>query len=129
VEVIPLDASADGAAPADDTQQASAKNEDASPPPQEASPAPDIAGIVKKFLDNRYTLWHSRDKTYRLYVGDQFATEYSPENKTFDIRSDEAGSNLDCKYTLDGKLDPQQAGQNKDCNALVNILEDYLSSS
>jgi len=138
VEVIPLDATlakstaqanADAAAPASEEQQAPEKSADATPPPQQPLPNPDITGITKQMLDHRNTLWHSRDKTFRLYVGDQFATEYSPDNKTFVIRSDVAGSNLECKYSMDGKLDTQHADQKAACNALINNLVNYLSSN
>lgn len=137
IEVIPLDAPATepvaetgtaATAPAEDAQQTAVKNEEAPAAPQEAISAPDISGITKRFIDHRNTLWHSRDKTYQLYVGDQFATAYSPDSKTLTIASDEPGSNIECKYTMDGKLDPQQASQKNACTALIKKLENYISN-
>jgi len=128
VEVIPLDGSAESATEAGtDTRQAPAENAEAAAPSQETVPL-DVTGIIARFLDHRNTLWHSRDRTYRLYVGDQFESEYSPENKTFTIMSDVAGSDLECKYNSEGKLDPQESGQKKECNALVTKLENYVSN-
>ena len=79
-------------------------------------------------LDDKYTLWHSRDKTYRLYVGKQFEAEYSPDDKTLLIKSDEPGSSLECKYSMDGKLDTKQ-GEGKACRTLAQRVDSYVSNN
>ena len=133
-EVIPLDASAAEAAAgtkADATAgagQQGADTEQAAAPPQEVVPPPDIAGIVKKMLAHRNTLWHSRDSTYRLYVGDRFLSQYSPGDKTLTIKSDKPGSDLECKYAMDGKLVSQQDGQKKACGDLAGTVDDYVTN-
>ena len=138
VEVIPLDAtlaeppadaSAATAAAASGGSQATPKNEAAAASSQGSPSAMDISGITNKMLDIKYTLWHSRDKTYRLYVGEQFEAEYSPGDKTLLVKSDEPGTNLQCKYTMDGKLDPQQNAQGKACTTLTQKLEKYVSNN
>jgi hypothetical protein len=138
VEVIPLDASlaepptaagADSTAAAPGGDQAASKNEAAATAAHGSPSTMDISGITNKMLDVKYTLWHSRDKTYRLYVGEQFEAEYSPGDKTLLVKSDEPGTNLQCKYTMDGKLDPQQNAQGKACTTLTQKLEKYVSNN
>jgi len=137
IEVIPLDAvpaeatsatSADTADTADNIQQATVKSEETASPPQEVIPLPDIAGIGKKMLGHRNTLWHSRSATYNFYAGGLFATEYSPDKGTLTLRADNADSKLECTYTMDGKLDPQQRDQKKACSTLIKSLDNYLSN-
>jgi len=135
VEVIPLDSSAaadantDTTAAANGSDQAPAKDKEAAMPPQGSASSLDISAITNKMLDVKYTLWHSRDKTYRLYVGKQFEAEYSPDDKTLLIKSDEPGTSLQCKYTMDGKLDSQQGGQGKACGTLAQRVDNYVSNN
>ena len=139
VEVIPLDASSAEAAAdektdsaaesADGAAQAPANAAEAAAAPQKPMAPPDIQGITHRMLDIKYTLWHSRDKTYRLYVGKQFEAEYSPDSNTLVIRSDEPGTDLACKYTMDGKLDPEHASEGKACRTLAKTLDNYISSN
>ncbi len=133
-EVIPLDASAAEAAAgteagaAGDAGQQGTDTAQAAPPPGDAVSPPDIAGILKKMLNHRNTLWHSRDSTYRLYVGDQFLSQYSPDDKTLTIKSDKPGSDLECRYAMDGKLVSQQDGQKKACKDLAATVDDYVTN-
>lgn len=139
VEVIPLDASSAEAAAGDKTDstaesakgatQAAANGAETAAAPQEPMAPPDIQGITHKMLDLKYTLWHSRDKTYRLYVGKQFEAEYSPDSNTLLIRSDEPGSDLACKYAMDGKLDPDHASEGKACKTLIKTMDNYVSNN
>jgi hypothetical protein len=133
-EVIPLDPSAAEASmgtetgSAADSGQQGADTEQAAAPPEEVVPRPDIAGTVKKMLDHRNTIWHSRDSTYRLYVGRQFLSQYSPGDKTLTIKSDKPGSGLECTYAMDGKLDSPQDGQKKACLDLARAVDNYVTN-
>ena len=110
------------------TQQAAEKPDDAAQAAQEVMTPPDIASITKKFINHRSTLWLSRTSAYRLYAGGLFTTEYAPDKGTITIKSGSGDPALECKYTMDGKLDPKQKSQLKACGSLMKAFENYLSN-
>lgn len=139
-EVIPLDAppiqatetgtttTATVGDSAQQAQPAAEKTKEAAQAPQEETPLPDIASITKKIINHRSTLWISRASAYRLYAGGLFNTEYVPDKGLITIKSDSSDPALECKYTMDGKLDPKQVTQKKACSTLMKAVDNYLSN-
>ena len=75
-------------------------------------------------------LWHSRDNTYRFYVGTVVFAEYNPFKNTFMIMTDNADhKNLVCKYDPDGGWKVEGSVQGASCRGLLKEMDGYLSQT
>ena len=104
--------------------------------PAPAAPAkPSISGsdvntIEEKMKNYPRILWHSRDNTYRFYVGTVVFAEYNPFKNTFMIMTDNADhKNLVCKYDPDGGWKVEGSVQGASCRGLLKEMDGYLSQT
>lgn len=104
--------------------------------PAPAAPAkPSISGSDVNAMEQKMAhypriLWHSRDNTYRFYVGTVVFAEYNPFKNTFMIMTDNADrKNLVCKYDPDNGWKVEGSSKGATCNGLLNKMDGYLSQS
>jgi hypothetical protein len=133
-EGAPAAAAAGGEAKTGDKTAAAAAPAPAKPAP--AAPSkPSISGsdvntIEQKMAHYPRILWHSRDNTYRFYVGTVVFAEYNPFKDTFMIMTDNADhKNLVCKYTPDGGWKVEGGSKGVTCSSLLDEMNGYLSQT
>ncbi len=90
----------------------------------------DVNAIEQKMAHYPRILWHSRDNTYRFYVGTVVFAEYNPFKNTFMIMTDNADrKNLVCKYDPDSGWKVEGSSQGASCKGLLSEMDGYLSQS
>lgn len=102
-------------------------------PVQPAKPSisgSDVTAIEEKMKHYPRILWHSRDNTYRFYVGTVLFAEYNPFKNTFMIMTDNADhKNLVCKYAPDSGWKAEGTTKGATCRGLLNEMGGYLSET
>ncbi len=121
-------------AAAGDTGKAADKTATAAPaaaaPEKPSISGSDVNAIEQKMAHYPRILWHSRDNTYRFYVGTVVFAEYNPFKNTFMIMTDNADrKNLVCKYDSDSGWKVEGSSQGASCKGLLNEMDEYLSRS
>jgi hypothetical protein len=93
-------------------------------------PASDVSAIEDKMKNYPRILWHSRDNTYRFYVGTVVFAEYNPFKDTFMVMTDNADhKNLVCTYDPNGGWKAEGSVKGASCKGLLQVMDAFLSQS
>ncbi len=102
-------------------------------PPSNQGPAPAwfaqrynrARGVGEAMRRGHVTQWNKETGSYVYYVGGVLYAEYQPLQHALQIRSDLRGDTADtlCRWTEDGKLVIEAAGNEETCQQLLDELD------